>query len=147
MTQAYRIRSMTRDELGIALDWAAAEGWNPGLHDAACFHAADPEGFLVGLLDGEPVATISVVRYAMDCGLLGFYIDAGIADKLFAALIANVEAGATIALDTPEANPWALELAQRYGMTAVFETARMYTGSAPAMPMERVYGVTSYELG
>jgi hypothetical protein len=32
-------------------------------------------------------------------------------------------------------------------MKMVFETARMYTGEAPALPMERLYGVTSFELG
>jgi hypothetical protein len=33
---------MTQPELRIAVDWAADEGWNPGLNDAACFYAADP---------------------------------------------------------------------------------------------------------
>src|SRR3954468_917648 len=42
------------DEVRLILDWAAAEGWNPGLHDAEAFLAADPEGFLLGRLDGEP---------------------------------------------------------------------------------------------
>lgn len=56
------------------LDWAAAEGWNPGLGDAACFHATDPGGFLVGTVDGEPAASISVVRYGDCFGFLGFYI-------------------------------------------------------------------------
>ena len=57
---AYVVRTMTRPELDVAVDWAAAQGCNPGLHDANCFHAADPEGFLIGLLEDEPVATISV---------------------------------------------------------------------------------------
>ena len=74
MAHDYRIRPMQRDEVALALDWAAAEGWNPGLHDAPCFHAADPQGFLLGLLDEEPVATISVVKYGADFGFLGFYI-------------------------------------------------------------------------
>ena len=55
------IRPMTRPELDLGLDWAAAEGWNPGLHDADSFHAADPGGFLVGLVDNEPVGMISAV--------------------------------------------------------------------------------------
>ncbi|MBV5326886.1 MAG: GNAT family N-acetyltransferase [Chlorobium sp.] len=70
----YSIRIMSRQEIGMAVDWAAEEGWNPGLHDADCFHAADPEGFLIGLLGNEPVATISVVRYGTAFGFLGFYI-------------------------------------------------------------------------
>ena len=55
-------------------EWAADEGWNPGNTDALAFHAADPGGFLIGRLDGRPVACISVVRYAADFGFLGFYI-------------------------------------------------------------------------
>ena len=70
----YQIRKMTRDELDFAVDLAADEGWNPGIHDADCFHAADPEGFLLGLLDGEPIGTVSVVRYPGGYGFLGFYI-------------------------------------------------------------------------
>jgi len=56
------IRTMTRDELPLALDWAAQEGWNPGLHDAAPFAAADPGGFLMGTIDGVPVAIVSAVQ-------------------------------------------------------------------------------------
>jgi GNAT superfamily N-acetyltransferase len=44
------------------------------LYDADCFRAADPDGFLVGLLGDEPVATISVVKYGDSFGFLGFYI-------------------------------------------------------------------------
>ena len=46
-----------------SLDWAATEGWNPGLDDAAAFQAADPDGFLGAFVDGEMVAGISAVAY------------------------------------------------------------------------------------
>jgi hypothetical protein len=280
--QQLRIRRMHRGEIGIAIDWAAAEGWNPGLHDAPCFHAADPSGFLIGLLGNEPVATISVVKYGADFGFLGFYIvrpgwrgqghglsiwnagmaslagrnvgldgviaqqdnyrksgfvlawrnvrhegfgggqderdprivplssiafdvvraydapffpadrsaflrcwivqpgstaigfveagelkgyamlrpcregykvgplfadDASIAESLFTVLKSRVGEKERIYLDTPDANADALALAQRHGMNSVFETARMYTQGMPAVPMERFYGVTTFELG
>jgi hypothetical protein len=29
----------------------------------------------------------------------------------------------------------------------VFETARMYTGGDPGLPLERIYGITTFELG
>jgi len=29
----------------------------------------------------------------------------------------------------------------------VFETARMYTGPAPAIDLARIYGITTFELG
>ncbi len=70
----FRIRTMRADEVGIAIDWAAAEGWNPGLADAACFYAADPGGFLLGELDGVPAATISCVNYGDSYSFLGLYI-------------------------------------------------------------------------
>jgi len=69
-----QIRSMPLEEIDLALDWAAAEGWNPGLQDAVPFRAADPEGFLIGQIDDTPVAIISAVRYAESFGFIGFYI-------------------------------------------------------------------------
>ena len=68
------IRTMRPDEISIAIDWAAGEGWNPGLADAACFAAADPDGFLIGELNGAPVATVSCVKYSASFAFLGFYI-------------------------------------------------------------------------
>jgi len=59
----YRIRAMDRKEVDIAIEWAALEGWNPGFNDAECFYTADPNGFLIGLLGDEPIATISVIKY------------------------------------------------------------------------------------
>ena len=38
-------------------------------------------------------------------------------------------------------------LAERAGMKPVFETARMYTQQPPAMPLDKLFGVTSFELG
>jgi hypothetical protein len=69
-----RIRPMRPDEIPIAVDWAAAEGWNPGFADGACFAAVDPHGFLIGELDGAPAATISCVNYDDRFAFLGFYI-------------------------------------------------------------------------
>jgi GNAT superfamily N-acetyltransferase len=69
-----RIRPMRPDEISIAVNWAAAEGWNPGLVDGACFAAADPEGFFIGELDGTPAATVSCVNYGASFAFLGFYI-------------------------------------------------------------------------
>lgn len=74
MSDSYRIRTLAPTEVQLALDWAADEGWNPGHVDAACFVAADPEGFLVGELDGVPVATISAVRTGETFGFVGLYI-------------------------------------------------------------------------
>ena len=282
MAPGYTCRTMTRAEVALAVGWAAAEGWNPGLHDAESFHAADPQGFFVGLLEGEPVASLSVVRYGSTFAFLGLYIvqpafrgrglgwslwqhgmasatgrqvgldgvvaqqdnyrksgfalawrnvryqgtggapaavdprlvrlealpfravqaydqpffpaerraflaawlaqgdaaalgwvDAGtlrgygvirrcrsgwkigplfadneaIAEALFAALRSHAGPGEPVFLDIPEPNAAAVALTRRHGMRMVFETARMYTGVAPTVPMDRMYGITTFELG
>src|SRR4051794_38014442 len=275
------IRPASRRELDLALEWAAQEGWNPGLSDAECFHAADPDGFLLALRDGEPVATISVVRYGGDFGFLGLYIvrpdlrgqgygyrpwHAGMArlegrtagldgvvaqqdnyrrsgfslahrniryggqpgvgapqdarlkavagellnavlaydraffpapregvlrcwlaprrhearafvedgavrgfgvirrcrtgfkiGPLFAETAESAEAlfqslaaeagGEPVFLDIPEPNPAARALAARHGLAPVFETARMYRGPDPQLPLPRIFGTTTLELG
>jgi hypothetical protein len=47
----------------------------------------------------------------------------------------------------PEPNARAVALAQHAGMTPVFETARMYAGPAPALPLDHIFGITTFELG
>ncbi|MDO6588460.1 GNAT family N-acetyltransferase [Salipiger sp. 1_MG-2023] len=64
----------TVQEVAQILDWAANEGWNPGLSDAAAFLAADPEGFFLADRDGEPVAAISVVNHSEAMAFLGLYL-------------------------------------------------------------------------
>ena len=71
---ALQIRTMTCDDVDLALAWAAREGWNPGIADAECFHAVDPAGFLLGCLDGEPIGCISVVAYGLTFGFVGLYM-------------------------------------------------------------------------
>jgi GNAT superfamily N-acetyltransferase len=276
-----RIRTMRPEEISIAIDWAAAEGWNPGLADAACFATVDPDGFLIGELDGVPAATISCVNYGASFAFLGFYIvrrdvrghgyglriwnaaiahagsrvvgldgvvaqqqnyrksgfnfayaniryggmiavpnparlsvvalsevpfaiveesdatifpasrraflrawigtpghvgrallrdgklaawgvirpcrkgrkvgplvadDRAAAEAVLAALIASTGSG-EIFLDVPSVNRDAVALAQDLGLAPVFETARMYTGPIPPLRLERLFGVTSFELG
>lgn len=57
------IRQMARSEVRIAADWAADEGWNPGVNDAEVFCEADPQGFFVALENGQPVGCCSAVVY------------------------------------------------------------------------------------
>ena len=275
----YAIRTMSRAEIDLMLDWAAAEGWNPGLHDATPFHLTDPDGFLVGLLDDEPIATISVVRYPGNFAFLGFYIvtaeqrgfgfgrrlwDAGMArlegcivgldgvvaqqanyrrtwftrawsnyrfggtlagsadpslvdaravpfdalERLDRAMfpaerraflaawlgmpesrslalvedgsvqglgvarrcragvkigplyapgraaaerlllgLATAMPGEELILDVPGPNEAAMAMAEGLGLKVSFETARMYKGPAPATPLSRIFGITTFELG
>jgi hypothetical protein len=68
------------------------------------------------------------------------------AKQLFNSLAAPV-AGQEIFIDVPTVNAAALQLALSNGMKPVFTTARMYTKQAPNLPLDKIYGVTSLELG
>ncbi|WKD36328.1 GNAT family N-acetyltransferase [Streptomyces xanthophaeus] len=70
----FEITGASAADMELIRDWADEEGWNPGDSDRFAFAVADPEGFLIGRLDGEPVACISAVRYGAGFGFIGFYI-------------------------------------------------------------------------
>jgi hypothetical protein len=276
------IRPLRRAELPIVLDWAAAEGWNPGVHDADAFFAADPDGFLALDVDGTLTVSLSVVRYDPTFAFMGFYIcrpdqrgrglglelfehalgrcdsavigldgvleqepnyardgfvtahhsirfggvplrsattddlrvlgaydvgalvayeraarvfpaprpaflerwvnapgstacavgddgridgygvvracrvghkvgplfckDRATAERLLGALFAHVDDG-PVFLDVPVVNADGIALARDLGLEPVFETARMYRGAAPDLRLDRVFGISSFELG
>lgn len=281
----YVIRTQTPQDMAtITVPWMAAAGWNPGRHDAASFMVADPAGFLIGELDGEPIAAVSGVRYGDDFAFLGCYIvqepfrghgyglaiheaarrrlvgcvqggdavienihkyeqigrvlayrntrfegpgpvgrafpgdptvaatdvpfqqvaeldrtcfpaprdaflrawlaqpegiaravvgadgelrgygvarpaqsgyrvgplfalDAASAEAIFLAICARMPAGQPVVLDVAEPNEAAVGMAQRYGLVESFAAARMYTGPRPDIRLDRVFGVSSFELG
>jgi hypothetical protein len=72
--------------------------------------------------------------------------DRACAERILAALAAAA-GGNELFLDVPETNAEAVALAKAHGLTPVFETARMYTGPIRPMRLERVFGVTTFELG
>ena len=74
MAEPIVYRRAERHELDRAVRWAAREGWNPGIADADTFWETDPEGFVVAELDGEVIATGSIVAYGDLHGFMGFFI-------------------------------------------------------------------------
>jgi hypothetical protein len=72
--------------------------------------------------------------------------DRAAAEAVLAALIA-ASGGGEVFLDVPSVNRDAVALAQAHGLQPVFETARMYTGAIRPLRLERVFGVTTFELG
>jgi len=70
----YVIERMGEQDIEVAVSWAKAEGWNPGLNDGHCFYQTDPKGFFVGKLKGEIIAVGSAVAYDENYGFCGFYI-------------------------------------------------------------------------
>lgn len=281
-TSNYQVKTMSRSQLDMVIDWAAKEGWNPGLHDMEAYYAADRKGFLIGYLDGEPIASISVIKYDDSFGFLGFYIvkplfrgkgfglkiwqagmeylkgrnigldgvvdqqenykksgfrfaynnirfqgkgsdktventritslnqvtlkqikkfeshffpvprpkfiekwiqmpasygyailedgdikaygvmrkcrdgykiaplyaeEAQQAHELFEMFCSHAQTHEHIYIDIPEINAEALALAKMHNMTEVFQTARMYTGEFPKLPIVKIFGITSFEIG
>ena len=59
----------------------------------------------------------------------------------------NAAPGEDVHLDVPMTNPQAVSLMERSGAEPQFECARMVLGPVPDWPIDRIYGVTSYELG
>jgi len=103
------IRNMTRAEVDALVDWAAREGWNPGLHDAALFWATDPAAFIAAELDGELIGGGAITAYGDVYGFMGFFImrpefrGRGLGNRLWQArrerLLARLRPGASIGLD------------------------------------------------
>ena len=88
----------------VAISWADAEGWNPGLDDGERFLAADPYSFLSTEHEGEIVATVSCALYGDSYAFIGFYIvrsdlrSNGIGSSLFDRALARA-GGRVVGLD------------------------------------------------
>jgi len=103
------IRPMVRDELDTLVEWAAREGWNPGLDDAEVFWATDPEGFIAAEMGGELVGGGSIVAYGRRYGFMGFFImrpdcrGRGLGDRLWherkRLLMERLDADGAIGMD------------------------------------------------
>ncbi|CUH50240.1 GNAT family N-acetyltransferase [Ruegeria atlantica] len=73
-----------------------------------------------------------------------------IAQALLMSLLATLPADqmdAEVFIDMPNPNAHAMAMAQQLGLTKVFETGRMYSSHAPSIDLDRIYGITTFELG
>ncbi|WP_128378229.1 GNAT family N-acetyltransferase [Streptomyces cavernae] len=127
------ISTATLEDWEVVGGWAAEEGWNPGVGDAASFFAQDPEGFFIGRLHGEPVSAVSVVNYGADYAFLGFYLvrrdlrGQGLGIATWNAALAHAEAR-TVGLDGV---PDQQDNYRRSGFRLAYTSAR-FGGTAPA---------------
>lgn len=107
-----------------------------------------PNSAALGVVRDGHVVGYGVIRQSYT----GFRIgplnadDEQIAEQLLLALLAFAS-DAPVFLDVPDANPEAIKLAQRYKMKPVAELARMYNKEIPNLPINRVFAVTSLEVG
>ncbi|AFY74199.1 acetyltransferase [Synechococcus sp. PCC 7502] len=106
-------------------------------------------GTALGIIQNQELVAHGVIRACHG----GFRIGSLCADspelaaRLLESLLAYAPAGSLVFIDMPEINQAAMVLAKSYGMSLVFETTRMYTQSPPIMPVHKIYGVTTLELG
>lgn len=68
------------------------------------------------------------------------------AEELYKACL-TAGKGAPVFLDIPIINEQAVSLVRKYDAEYVFECARMYYGTPPEVPIQRVFGITTFELG
>jgi GNAT superfamily N-acetyltransferase len=105
----FTISPMWEYEIPILDDWAAAEGWNPGLSDLRIAWQADPDCF-VALRDGDTLAGGgSIFSYSGRFGFMGLFIiradlrTQGLGTLLWHwrrnALLRRLEPGAAIGMD------------------------------------------------
>jgi len=108
-----------------------------------------PESLCLAEYDEKNINGYGVIR---TCGK-GFKIgplfaeDEIIAEKIFNSLCSFAGENNHVYLDIPEVNPLAAKLVEKYKMNKVFETARMYKGKKPELPLRKIFGVTTFELG
>lgn len=127
-------------------------------YDKQCFGYSRPQFLLPWLKMPES----KTFKYTNDGQLSGFAIvrkaNTGykvcplfadtpeVAEELYKACL-NSANGEPLYLDIPMVNTVAISLVGKYGAKYVFECARMYLGTPPAVDMNKIYGITTFELG
>jgi hypothetical protein len=104
-------------------------------------------GFAVG--HDSPIDGYGVIRRCRSGHKIGplFCDDARDAGALLGALDGAVDGSSEIFVDVPEPNTDAMRTARGIGLSPRFEAVRMYRGPAPEIALEKVFGVTTFELG
>ncbi|WP_044874374.1 GNAT family N-acetyltransferase [Pseudomonas sp. LFM046] len=127
-------------------------------YDRRCFPAprttflqgwtTQPDALALGCRRDGKLCGYGVVRRCQEGCKIGplFADDARAARALFAHL-ARFAVGGPLFLDAPENNAAAMALVREHGMEEVFGCARMYLGPPPPVDQQRVFGVTTFELG
>ncbi|MEP9350194.1 GNAT family N-acetyltransferase [Xanthobacter sp. KR7-225] len=151
-------------ELGAALPGAAIRPIGPELYpavatyDLGCFGYSRPAflgawlrppfGRSLALVEDGAVRGYGVVRRCREGAKIGpLFCDHAPGARALLGALAQAAGAGPIFLDVPEPNRAGAALAAEIGLAPVFETARMYRGPAPDLPLARIFGITTFELG
>lgn len=109
---------------------------------------AMPESRTFCFRDKAGLGGFAVMRRAARGYKIGplFAQDTGVAQVLLQAC-QDAAGEESLFLDVPQINREAVDLAARSGMKPVFECVRMYNGDPPDIPVGKIFGITSFELG
>jgi len=110
---------------------------------------SQPGSFSYGWTENGRLKGYGVIRQCREGYKIGplFADSSNIAEVLFIKLTSSLKSDTPIYLDVPELNNEGISLAEKYAMKKDFETARMYSGKVPDMPVKKIFGVTTFELG
>lgn len=107
-----------------------------------------PSAYGLAKVVGNQVVGYGVIRRCVKGHKIGplYAADRSIANAIFLDLLEKSGAS-EVFLDVPELNNEAMLLAREHNLTTCFETARMYKGNPPIQDLNKVFGVTTFELG
>lgn len=106
------------------------------------------DSFALGYMEKGQLRGYGVIRKCIKGYKVGplFAESPVIARELFETLCFNAKDG-PFYLDIPEPNLNAQELVKHYKMQPEFEVMRMYRNGNPGIPLDGIYGITTFELG
>ena len=109
---------------------------------------SQPHAVGLALIDDAQLKGYGVLRKCRVGHKIGpLFADApDIAEALLGALCNNA-LGEQVFIDIPEPNQAGLRLAAKHGMSPVFACERMYLRGDPGLPLDEIYGITSFEAG
>lgn len=127
-------------------------------YDKQCFGFARPQ-FMIPWLNLPDNKTFKYIKNNQIKGFaivrkanIGYKIcplfadNENIAEELYKACLNSV-IGEPLFLDIPSVNKGSLNLIKKHNAKYIFECARMYYGKAPNNEIDKVFGVTTFELG
>ncbi len=90
----------------------------------------------------------AVMRKAVEGYKIGplFADDFEVAEAMYKACLSAAQ-NQKVFIDIPLSNQDAIKLVNQFNAIPVFQCGRMYHGTPPQLPLEKIFGITTFELG